>query len=185
MSIVVAHRELRPRRDVGRVRAAAGSEAGRGGHPPLGAALRRAWVGYQRRLDEAMAEAGFGDRRFPDGRVLRLCANDPEMTTSQIGRELGITRQGASKAVASLRERGYLSVEPSPTSAREKIVAVTPRATKYLATQRRATRGIDARLRRELGADAFDALHVLLDALGADAEIRMRDHLRRTGVREL
>ena len=31
--------------------------------------LRRAWLGYQLRLDQAMAEAGFGERGFPDGRA--------------------------------------------------------------------------------------------------------------------
>src|SRR5579859_7795430 len=89
----------------------------------LAAALRRAWLGYQLRLDEGLAAAGFGDRGFPDGRVLRICAANPDGTTiSQIGRELGITRQGASKTVASLRERRYVIVTPSATSGREKIV---------------------------------------------------------------
>jgi DNA-binding MarR family transcriptional regulator len=151
----------------------------------LGPALRRAWVAYQRQLDDAMAEAGFGPRRFPDARVLRMCRRTPDITTSQIGRELGITRQGASKVVASLRERGYVTLEPSPTSGREKIVAVTQRAVDYLAAQQKAARAIEARLRRQVGPDAFDALHRLLDALGADESLRMRDYLREMGVREL
>src|SRR5437764_4243386 len=90
----------------------------------LGPALRRAWVGYQRRLDAAMAEAGFGDRGFPDGRVLRMC-RDSETTISQIGRELGISRQGAGKIVNGLRDRGFVSVDASPRSGREKIVTIT------------------------------------------------------------
>ena len=55
-----------------------------------------------------MAETGFGERRFPDGRVLRVCAGEAGSTISAIGRELGITRQGASKVVAELRDRGYV-----------------------------------------------------------------------------
>lgn len=153
--------------------------------PNLGPALRRAWVAYQRRLDAAIAEAGFGERRFPDTRVLRMCKENDEMTTSQIGRELGISRQAAGKVVGNLRERGYVSVRPSPSSGREKIVTVTPKAEEYLAAQRKAVRTIDARLRRELGDDAFDALHRLLDVLGADEELRLRDYLRQRGVREL
>src|ERR1039458_6918508 len=50
----------------------------------LGAALRRAWLGYQLRLDRAMAEAGFGERKFPDGRVLRLCSSEAGSTISAI-----------------------------------------------------------------------------------------------------
>jgi DNA-binding MarR family transcriptional regulator len=96
-----------------------GATARRTERPNLGPALRRAWVAYQRRLDEAMAAAGFEDRGFPDGRVLRMCRRDAALTISQIGRELGITRQAAGKAVGSMRDRGYVSVDPSPTSGRE------------------------------------------------------------------
>jgi hypothetical protein len=50
-------------------------------------------VGYRRQLDQELAAAGFGDRGFPDGRVLRLCGGAADVTISHIGRELGITRQ--------------------------------------------------------------------------------------------
>ena len=53
----------------------------------LGGALRRAWVGYQHRLDTAMAAAGFGEGKFPDGRVLRLCSGQAGSTISAVGRE--------------------------------------------------------------------------------------------------
>jgi len=150
----------------------------------LGPALRRAWVGYQRRLDGEMAAAGFDDRGFPDGRVLRMCSTGPT-TTAQIGRELGITRQGAGKIVARLHERGYVTVEPSAASGREKTVSITPRAIAYLDTQRKAARRIERRLRGELGDDAFDALTSLLEALGGTQQPRMRDYLRTTGARDL
>jgi DNA-binding MarR family transcriptional regulator len=153
--------------------------------PPLGPALRRAWVAYQRRLDAAMARAGFEDRRFPDGRVLRMCANRPDVTIAAIGRELGISRQGAAKVVNDLRDRGYVTVEPSPTSGREKIVAVTSRAREYLDAQRKAARAIERQLRSQLGDEAFGALDALLDVLGADESMRLRDYLSEAGVREL
>jgi len=150
----------------------------RGRAARLGGALRRAWVGYRRRLDAELAAAGFDDRRFPDGRVLRICSRCADATVAQIGRELGITRQGASKIVASLRDRGYVTLGPSATDAREKIVSLTPRATRYLAAHRSAARRIERQLRSELGEEAFDGLHLLLDALGEDEATRMSDHLR-------
>jgi DNA-binding MarR family transcriptional regulator len=146
--------------------------------------LRRAWVGYQRRLDAEMADAGFGERGFPDGRVLRMCRAAP-MTISQIGRELGMTRQGASKVVAELQRRGYVKVVPSATSGREKTVRVTRRAIEYLGAQRAASRRIERRLRRAVGDDAFGALAALLDELGGSDQPSMRDYLRRMGAREL
>ena len=148
-------------------------ESGPGGgmHPArLGSALRQAWVAYRHQLDAELSAAGFGDRGFPDGRVLRLCTGGSDVTISQIGRELGITRQGASKIVASLRDRGYVTLLTSPTDRREKIVNPTRRAVEFLSAQRDAAQRIEARIRRELGPDAFDGLLGLLDALGAKAD---------------
>ena len=131
-----------------------------------------------------MGAAGFDDRGLPDGRVLRMCAGPEATTVSQIGRELGISRQGASKSVASLRQRGYVTVSPSATNGREKDVALTERAVEYLAAQRRAVRTIERQLRAELGAEAFAALQGLLSLLGGDEQPRLRDYLeekRHTG----
>ena len=150
----------------------------------LGVSLRRAWVGYQRRLDEEMAAAGFVDRGFPDGRVLRMCSGPTGTTVSQIGRELGITRQGASKIVAALRERRYVKLSASATDGREKIVTPTPRAVAYLAAQRKAARDIERRLRSDLGEKGFEDLGRLLEALGADADVRLRDYLRKMRIDE-
>jgi DNA-binding MarR family transcriptional regulator len=143
----------------------------------LGPALRRAWLGYQHRLDTAMAEAGFGERRFPDGRVLRLCAGEAGSTISAIGRELGITRQGASKVVRHLRDRGYVAVADSPTSKREKSVILTSRGIDYLRAQRAAARAIEDELRAELGQSGFAGLIALLEALDPGEDPRMRTYL--------
>lgn len=146
----------------------------------LGPALRRAWLGYQLRLDAAMADAGFGERRFPDGRVLRLCSGQAGSTISAIGRELGITRQGASKVVGQLRDRGYVAVADSPTSRREKSVVVTSRGVDYLRTQRTAARAIEDELRADLGQAGFAGLLTLLEALDRGERTRMRTYLRRS-----
>ncbi len=146
----------------------------------IGTALRRAWLGYQLRLDSALAEAGFGERRFPDGRVLRLCVGQRGSTISAIGRELGITRQGASKVVGHLRDRGYVTVADSATSRREKSVMLTSHGVDYLQTQRAAARAIEDELKAALGETGFSALHALLDALDDGEMERMRAYLRRS-----
>jgi DNA-binding MarR family transcriptional regulator len=149
----------------------------------LGPALRRAWLGYQQRLDTAMADAGFDERRFPDGRVLRLCSEPAGSTISNIGRELGMTRQGASKVVSHLQERGYVSVADSATSRREKAVTLSDLGARYVKAQRSAVRTIEHEVRAELGGaglgeEALDALYRLLNVLdGGDDKIRMRTYL--------
>lgn len=144
----------------------------------LGAALRRAWLGYQLRLDEAMAEAGFGERRFPDGRVLRVCSGTAGSTISAIGRELGITRQGAGKVVARLRDHGYVEVTDSTTSKREKSVVLTPLGIDYVAHQGAAARAIEDEMRAELGDETFAALGAVLHALDPGEGVRLRAYLR-------
>ena len=149
----------------------------------LGPALRRAWLGYQLRLDAAMADSGFGERRFPDGRVLRLCSGHAGSTISAIGRELGISRQGAGKVVAHLRDRDYVVVTDSATSRREKSVILTSRGIDYLEEQRAAARAIELELRGAVGDEGFSALFTLLGALDTldDAKSgRLRTYLRRS-----
>jgi DNA-binding MarR family transcriptional regulator len=146
----------------------------------LGGALRRAWVGYQHRLDIAMADAGFGERRFPDGRVLRLCSVQAGSTISAVGRELGITRQGASKVVGYLRDRGYVAVADSATSKREKSVVLTSRGIAYLRVERAAARAIEDELRVALGGEEFSDLFTLLNVLDDGEGERMRTYLQRS-----
>lgn len=152
----------------------------RGGPQPpgLGAALRQAWVGYRRRLDAELAAAGFEDHAIPDGRVLRICSRPGEVTIADIGRQLGITRQGAGKIVAGLADRGYVTLAASATDRREKIVSVTPRAIEYRTAKRHARARIERDLRMQIGDETFDSLHQLLDALGGDEQPQINDYLR-------
>ena len=141
----------------------------RPGQDALGLALRRAQAGYRRQLNDELAAAGFDRRRFPDGRVLVMCAAPGETTISDIGRGLAITRQGASKIVAGLRERGYLEVTPSAADGREKILTLTPQAVRYLEAMRAAAAAIEARLLSRLGAEELGRFFEMLD-LVADGE---------------
>ena len=133
-----------------------------------------------------MADAGFDDRRLPDGRVLRLCSDPPGSTISNIGRELGMTRQGASKLVSHLENRNYVSVADSATSRREKTVTLTGVGRQYLSAQRQAVlaleRDVRAELGVELGEEALDVLYRLLDVLDDGDEVRMRTYLSTTTV---
>lgn len=149
----------------------------------VGPALRRGWVGYQIRLDRAMAEAGFAERRFPDGRVLRLCRDHKDISISDIGRRLGISRQGAAKVVSGLRKLGYVQLDESATDGRERLVRLTPRATQYLNAQRAAARRIELEIRDEFGAEAFATFTRVLESIaGADppsAREYVQDRARR------
>jgi len=147
----------------------------------LGNLLLLALLGYGRRVDAEMAAAGFTDREFPETPVLRLCSDPEGITISEISQRLGITRQGASKIVGRLRDRGYLAVTPSPTSGREKIVTLSTRALEYLTQQHRARKVVEAQLRDQLGDKGFEQFTTALGQLadghpgGMDALARRYD----------
>lgn len=164
-------------------RVAAGPSGRRQGPTRLGGALRQAWIGYRRLLEAELAASGF-EARFPDGRVLRICSRDPDATIADIGRELGLSRQGAAKLVAGLRDRGYLALHPSPASGREKLLVLTPKALEYLQAQRRAARRIEARLRREVGETGFEALYRLVEVLGGGEQPGLLEYIEGS-VRDL
>ena len=117
-------------------------------------------------MDEELAAEGFTDHRFPDRSVLRICSGPEDTTISQIGRGLGITRQGASKIVAGLSRRGYVTVTASPTNGREKIVRLTGRGEEYRAALRRAAQTVERELRAEVGSEELESFCRVLDALG-------------------
>jgi DNA-binding MarR family transcriptional regulator len=127
-----------------------------------------------------MADAGFNDRRFPDGRVLRLCSSEEGTTISAVGRQLGTTRQGASKVVGIPRDRGFLEVDDSVISKREKSVVGTAQGIDYLRAKREATDAIEVELRAELGELGVSALMTLLDVLGQGEQLRLQVYLRRS-----
>lgn len=151
----------------------------------LGPALRAAWVGYRRRLEAELAAAGFADHALLDGRVLRICSRSEDVTVAEIGRELGMTRQGAGKLVAGLSARGYVDLTPSLADRREKLVTLTPRALAYLEAHRSAARRIERDLRDEIGDEAFQALGQLMAALAGAEQPRLADYLSERAQRTI
>jgi DNA-binding MarR family transcriptional regulator len=141
--------------------------------------LLSALSAYGRRVDAEMAAAGFAGREFPETPVIRMCSDPEGITITEISKRLGITRQGASKIVGRLRERGYLLVTPSPTSGREKTVTLTTRAQEYLVQQRRAGEAAEAQLRAQLGGKAFEQLTETLGQLAEGQPDSMDAVIRR------
>jgi DNA-binding MarR family transcriptional regulator len=148
-------------------------------------ALRRALAGYRRQMDDQLAAAGFAGRQFPAGRVLRMCAGPGVTTISDVGRGLAITRQGASKIVAALREQGYLTVTPSHDDGREKILTLTPRAVDALLAADRAATVIEERVRQEIGDEAMGQFFRVLDVIADGEPVQPEDRHGSPGAAQL
>src|SRR5919198_5695716 len=72
-------------------------------------------------LQRRLATDGFADSRFADGVVFQHLVGGP-VTISTLADKLGVTQQAASKTVADLWNRGYVTRRPDPDDARARQV---------------------------------------------------------------
>ncbi|HEY1733589.1 MAG TPA: MarR family winged helix-turn-helix transcriptional regulator [Acidimicrobiales bacterium] len=117
-------------------------------------------------LHRELAERGHPDARPIHGFALQAIGPDG-VTTSELGRRLGISKQGAAKTAAGLEQIDYISREGDPEDARAVVLKPTARGHEFLA----------------LSATIFDRLRAEWSAeLGAQRLAALEDDLRRIVV---
>jgi DNA-binding MarR family transcriptional regulator len=117
-------------------------------------------------LHRELAERGHPDARPIHGFALQAIGRDG-VTTSELGRRLGVTKQGAAKTAAGLKRIGYIARESDPADARAVLLKPTARGAEMLS----------------LSAEIFDRLRAeWVDALGAERVAALEDDLRRIVV---
>src|SRR5919198_2336569 len=84
------------------------------------ASLFAGWV-LADEIQRRLAADGFADSRFADGVVFQHLVSGP-VTISTLAEKLGVTQQAASKSVADLGNRSYVSRRPDPADARARQV---------------------------------------------------------------
>jgi DNA-binding MarR family transcriptional regulator len=128
-------------------------------------------------VQEQLAAQGFGDLRFSHGYVFQHLI-DGEPTVGELAAQLGMTQQGASKAVVELERLGYCERVPDAADARIRRVRLTGRGQEAVAAARRARANLDERLASRFGkrrlAEHRDLLARLLDELGGTAAVQRR-----------
>lgn len=117
-------------------------------------------------LHRELAERGHPDARPIHGFALQAIGR-AGVTTSELGRRLGVSKQGAAKTVAGLERVGYIAREPDPDDARAVLLKPTPRGIELLA----------------LSAEIFDRLRAgWAKELGGGRLATLEDDLRRIVV---
>ncbi|MFE3548236.1 MarR family winged helix-turn-helix transcriptional regulator [Streptomyces kronopolitis] len=138
------------------------------------------FVGFaaSQRVQEQLAEQGFGDLRFSHGYVFQHLVDDARPTVGELAAKLDMTQQGASKAVVELERLGYVERVPDPGDARARRVVLTARGRAAVAAARQARSTLDDRLAARFGADRLAEhralLAQLLDELGGTTDVRRR-----------
>lgn len=103
------------------------------------------------RIVADLARSGLADLRESDGYVFQHLQSGPR-TVSDLAGKLGITQQGASKAVADLARRGYVAIEPDPDDRRARAVSLTERGWKAIRRGRTSRERFARDIERAVGA---------------------------------
>ncbi|WP_328686860.1 MarR family transcriptional regulator [Streptomyces caniferus] len=101
--------------------------------------LTAASAGADEAVRRKLEEAGFGDVRRSHGYVFQHLLDGP-LTIGRLAELLGMTGQGASKAVKELESLGYVLRTPDPEDARARLVGLTERG-HHVVSEARAARG--------------------------------------------
>ncbi|MDZ7865241.1 MarR family winged helix-turn-helix transcriptional regulator [Acidovorax sp.] len=92
----------------------------------LGVLLRLLHQQFAGAVDEALAEAGFGDVRAAHASVFTFVP--PEgMPVSELTRLARVRKQSMAQTVDELEKLGYVERRPSPSDKRSRLVFLTPR----------------------------------------------------------
>ncbi|CAN5570674.1 hypothetical protein BH10ACT3_BH10ACT3_11730 [soil metagenome] len=102
------------------------------------------------RIVADLAAEGFDDTRESDGYVFQRLQSGP-VSVSELAGHLGITQQGASKSIADLVRRGYVSRRASPDDARIRKVELTDRGWAVIDAARRARADVGAEIDERVG----------------------------------
>src|SRR3954453_8193428 len=133
-------------------------------------------------LQRRIAADGLGDLRVADGGVFQHLVAAPRgagpRAIGDLAARMGVSQQGASKAVADLVRRGYLRRESDAADGRTRRAALTARGESAVDAGRRHRAAIEAELAERLGPrrgeHARRTLVDVVEALGGGGAVRGR-----------
>ena len=130
--------------------------------------LTAAWSAANDGVLRRIAAAGFGDLRPSHGYVFQHLIPGPT-PVGELARRLGMTAQGASKAVGELEEMGYVSRRPAEGDQRARIVELTERGWGAIEAGRVARAEVTAELRDLVGQEEAERLVAALRRLARES----------------
>lgn len=81
-----------------------------------------------------------------------------ELTVAQIGRIIGISRQGAHKCAKGLIERGYIIIENQEISSREKVLSLTEKGERFCRETLILKEKFETEIIKSIGEEKFKIL---------------------------
>jgi DNA-binding MarR family transcriptional regulator len=138
------------------------------GPPLIGALLRLPWEAVQERMLERLHLQGFDD--FDPAYLTVFQYPGPQgLRPSELAARLRVSKQALNHLLGQLEHRGYLGREADPDDRRSKRITLTPRGIEAATVIREAVAEMEDRWAGQLGAERFDQLRTLLQALDEPA----------------
>ncbi len=114
------------------------------------------------RMHADLAEAGHPGLRPVYGYAV-FAISRGDVTTSVLGAELGMTKQGAAKLVAALEELGYVERRAHERDGRAQLLALTPRGQDLFRAAAEAQERIERDWQRLVGEQQMQTLRTALE----------------------
>ena len=139
-------------------------------------ALFAGWAAADQ-VRQRLEARGFAGVRFADGLIFQHLVGT-DRTIGELAARMEVTQQAASKAVAGLRDRGWVELAVDPGDARARRVALSDRGRAAVDAGRQVRAEVVAELAGSCGAEDMAAarrvLLAMIDAQGVDVSIRRR-----------
>jgi DNA-binding MarR family transcriptional regulator len=116
-------------------------------------------------LHERLVAVGHPDARPAHGFALQAIG-PVGVTTSELGRRLGVTKQAAAKTVAALERLGYVATGPAPADGRAHLVRRTAGGEELLALSAEIFAALRAEWAARLGERRMAQIEDDLDRIG-------------------
>jgi DNA-binding MarR family transcriptional regulator len=131
--------------------------------------------GFRALVDDAvleLAERGYEDVRPVHDFAMRAIAAGAD-NASELGRRLSVSKQAASKTVAVLEERGYVTRGADPLDARRKRLQVTALGFEVMRVGEAVFDELRAEWKRRIGAKQLERLESDLATLVGASTVRI------------
>ena len=140
--------------------------------PLIAPLLRAPLQAIRARVHAEVAAAGFDDLGPAHFNILQAPTPDGVRPTELAARGQ-MTKQAANRLIRHLERRGYLRLEPDPNDQRARLVRLTKRGWRLIATIRATVEEIEREWSRQLGARRFHELRRTLSEL-SDHDVAAR-----------
>jgi DNA-binding MarR family transcriptional regulator len=134
----------------------------------LPALLRASRKAYGSAIRTALVDAGYGDVPKNGAYVIGAISR-AGVPLADIIRGLGVSKQAAGQLIDTLVARGYLEREVNEDDRRRLTMTLTPRGRAAATVARKATDGVDAKLKKRAGDKAVAEARKVLFTLIAIA----------------